>query len=1034
MKHIPVVILLSSLALGLAVPCRSNQPRPAPATTSAAAPSGLAEANIAIIPEPQKLDRRPGAFQLAPATRIVADPASLPTAQWLAQRLRTATGYPIPVADSDKAGPSTGEILLTTRGGATSLGPEGYALSVAPRSAVVRAPASAGVFYGMQSLLQLLPPEVFSPVTVTNVSWLMPCVEIQDQPRFPWRGLMLDVSRHFYNKTEVEGLLDLLAIHKINTFHWHLVDDQGWRIEIKKYPKLTQMGAWRDGVGFGLNSAVTTNYGPDGRYGGFYTQDDIREVVAYAQARHITIVPEIEMPGHSTAALSAYPQFSCRGGPLAIQTAGGVFQGVYCAGNDDTFAFLQDVLTEVFALFPGKYIHIGGDEVRKDEWKACPKCQARIENEGLKDENGLQSYFIRRIEKFINANGRTLIGWSEIREGGLAQNAALMDWIGGAEEGAREGHDVVMSPNADCYLDHYQSTVPGRGIPLSEPRAIGGYLPLKNVYAYEPIPPKLPAEFQKHIIGLQGNLWTEYIPTVRQMQYMIFPRECAISEVGWSPKDTRDWEGFTRRLQVHEHRLALLQATCRPEPTAPPTNSPPAYAPVPSPRQLAWENLEVCGFLHFGMNTFTGNEWGYGDEKESAFNPTDFDADQMARTAVEGGLKELVLVCKHHDGFCLWPSQYTEHSVKNSPWKDGHGDVVKEVSDACRKYGLRFGIYLSPWDRNNKDYGQTNYITYYRNQLRELLGNYGPISEIWFDGANGGDGFYGGARERRTINANRYYDWTNTWQIVRQLQPNACMFSDAGPDIRWAGNENGTAGATCWATLDRRDFAPGQSDARRLNRGDRSGADWVPAECDVSIRPGWFYHASEDRSVKTPQQLVNLYFASVGRGASLLLNLPPDRRGQIADADARSLQEFHRIIDNIFSNNIAQTAKATASSTRENDDAHFGAQNVLTGLPGRYWVADDGVTNAELVLQWPKPVTFSVVRLREYIPLGQRIESFALDQWQGGNWVEFATGASIGHCRLVRQQPVTTDKVRLRILNSPVCPTLAEFGIFSEPQ
>ncbi|MGA2544474.1 MAG: family 20 glycosylhydrolase [Verrucomicrobiota bacterium] len=1029
MKHIIPTLLLSSLALVLAVSCRSNQARPVPA-----APAGVAtDAGIAIIPAPQKLERRAGVFQLVPATRIAADPASLPTAQWLAERLRRATGYPVPVAGSTKGKAAAGEVLLTTQGAAAALGPEGYALTVAPGSVVIRAPAPAGVFYGMQSFLELLPPEIFAPATVTNTAWQAPCVEIQDQPRFPWRGLMLDVSRHFYNKTEVEGLLDLLALHKINTFHWHLVDDQGWRIEIKKYPKLTQMGAWRDGVGFGLNSAVTTNYGPDGRYGGFYTQDDIREVVAYAQARHITIVPEIEMPGHSTAALSAYPQFTCKGGPLNIETAGGVFHGVYCAGNDETFAFLQDVLTEVFALFPGKYIHIGGDEVPKQDWKNCAKCQARIKAEGLKDENELQSYFIRRIEKFINANGRTLIGWSEIREGGLAKNAALMDWIGGAVEGAEEGHDVVMSPNNDCYLDHYQSSVQGRGVPLSEPRAIGGFLPLKNVYAYEPIPAKLPAEFQNHILGLQGNLWTEYIPTVRQMQYMIFPRECAIAEVGWSPKASRDWEGFTRRLQADERRLALLQVTCRPEPPAPPANSPPAYGPAPSPRQLAWEDLEVCGFLHFGMNTFTGNEWGYGDEKESTFNPADFDAGQIVRTAVAGGLKELVLVCKHHDGFCLWPSQYTEHSVKNSPWRNGHGDVVKEVSDACRQYGLRFGVYLSPWDRNHKDYGQPEYIVYYRNQLRELLGNYGPISEIWFDGANGGDGYYGGARERRTINANRYYDWTNTWQIVRELQPNACMFSDGGPDIRWVGNENGTAGVTCWATLNRRDFAPGQSDTGRLNRGDRPGADWLPAECDVSIRPGWFYHASEDRSVKTPQQLVNLYFASVGRGASLLLNLPPDRRGQIAGADARSLQEFHRIIDNIFSNNLALDAKITASSTRGND-AGFTAENVLRGLPGRYWAAEDGVTNAELVLQWPKAVTFSVVRLREYIPLGQRVETYSLDQWQGGAWVEFATGTSIGHCRLVRHEPVTTDKVRLRILNSPVCPALAEFGVFSEAQ
>jgi alpha-L-fucosidase len=462
--------------------------------------------------------------------------------------------------------------------------------------------------------------------------------------------------------------------------------------------------------------------------------------------------------------------------------------------------------------------------------------------------------------------------------------------------------------------------------------------------------------------------------------------------------------------------------------------TPPApYGPVPSARQLAWQQMEFCGFVHFTVNTFTGKEWGYGDESEQVFKPTDFDADQIVRTARDAGMKELILTCKHHDGFCLWPSAYTEHSVKNSPWENGKGDVVKDISDACHKYGLKFGVYLSPWDRNRADYGTPEYITHYRNQLRELLTHYGPISEVWLDGANGGDGYYGGARETRTIDRKTYYDWPNTFSLIRELQPGACIFSDAGPDIRWVGNERGSAGETCWTTLNRGDFAPGMADAARLNRGDHPGTDWVPAECDVSIRPGWFYHASEDAEVKTPQQLVDLYYDSVGRGAGLLLNIPPDRRGQIAEADVKSLRGFRKVLEATFKYDLARKAEVTASNVR-GGDAQFAARNVVTGKSGAYWATDDGVTNAEVVLAFKKPVTFNVVRLREFLPLGQRVEGFALDDWQNGQWVEFATGTTIGNCRLVRSAKVTTDKVRLRITQAPVCPAISEVGIFVEKE
>jgi alpha-L-fucosidase len=459
---------------------------------------------------------------------------------------------------------------------------------------------------------------------------------------------------------------------------------------------------------------------------------------------------------------------------------------------------------------------------------------------------------------------------------------------------------------------------------------------------------------------------------------------------------------------------------------------PPApYGPVPSPRQLQWQKMEFVGFAHFTVDTFTGKEWGYGDESENVFNPTNFDAGQIVGVARQAGMKELILTCKHHDGFCLWPSKFTHHSVKYSSWRDGHGDVVKEISRACRKQGLKFGIYLSPWDRNSAIYGTPAYITYYRDQLTELLTGYGPISEVWLDGANGGDGYYGGTREKRSIDRHTYYDWPDTIKIIRQRQPMACVFSDAGPDIRWVGNEGGIAGDPCWDTLNRSDFVPGDADGKRLNSGDRPGTDWMPAECDVSIRPGWFYHPTEDTRVKTPAKLLDIYFKSVGRGATMLLNIPPDRRGQIHEPDIASLQEFARRRDAIFAIDLARPARASASNVR-GQDHRYRPENVIDGKRDTYWATDDGVTNADLVLEFPQPVTFNVARIREYLPLGQRVSGYVLEQWQDGQWKEFASGESIGNCRLTRGADVTTSRVRLRITQASVCPAISEFGLFYE--
>jgi len=517
----------------------------------------------AIIPLPKTMEVQPGNFILhasgptpQAATRIVVNSGAEETGRYLADELRRRVSVECDV-NSDPAAEAAGNIVLTLQDANPALGTEGYSLIVTPQGVTIRGATSAGLFYGAQSFLQLLPTPTENAGQRTNLE--VPCVHVDDQPRFRWRGMMLDVSRHFFTKQEVERLLDEMAWHKLNTFHWHLVDDQGWRIEIKKYPRLTQMGAWRKAIGFGLDPKAGTAYGPDGRYGGYYTQDDIREVVAYAQARHISIVPEIEMPGHASAALMAYPQYSCTGGPFTTDLPGGVFNGIFCAGNDDTFAFVEDILTEVSELFPGPYIHIGGDEVLVDNWKNCPKCQARMRQEGLTKESELEGYFIRRVEKIVNSHHKRLVGWSEIREGGLAANATVMDWVGGAVEAATAGHDVVMSPLADCYFDHYQSLDQSR-----EPHAIGGYLPLKQVYAFEPMPTNLAEAYQEHILGAQANVWTEYMPNFKHVEYMVFPRLCALAEVDWSPKASRDWDDFARRVRVDCLRLDQLRVNHRP--------------------------------------------------------------------------------------------------------------------------------------------------------------------------------------------------------------------------------------------------------------------------------------------------------------------------------------------------------------------------------------------------------------------------------------------------------------------------------------
>jgi len=398
----------------------------------------------------------------------------------------------------------------------------------------------------------------------------------------------------------------------------------------------------------------------------------------------------------------------------------------------------------------------------------------------------------------------------------------------------------------------------------------------------------------------------------------------------------------------------------------------------------------------------------------------------------------LILTCKHHDGFCLWPSAWTDYSVKNSPWKGGRGDIVKELSEACAAGGLKFGIYLSPWDRHHPDYGKPAYIDYYRNQLRELLTNYGPVFEVWFDGANGGTGWYGGADEERKIDPVTYYDWENTWKIVRQLQPDAVIFSDAGPDIRWVGNEEGVAGDPCWATYtprgrEGRAAAPGWTEYQRGAEGDRNGLFWMPAECDVSIRPGWFYHASQDTLVRSPENLFGLYLNSVGRGASLLLNLPPDALGRIPDQDIETLKVFRQIREDAFREDLTQKAAVTASNTRGNDPV-FRPENVTDQNKDTYWTTDDRARDPELVFDFGEPVQFNIVRMEEYLPLGQRISRWSMDRWGPGGWIEFAQGSSISPSRIWTGEPVTTSKLRIRFPEPDAAPAIRLIAVYYFPE
>lgn len=496
---------------------------------------------VPIIPQPVQLQVKEGSFTIDGNTSLVfnkEDKNLQASARFLNAYIKNISGLNLPANTTKRKKVELKWAKLP------ELGEEGYKLSVSPAAITITAHAKAGIIYGMQSLFQTLPQ------IRTNAILTVPCLEIIDYPRFGWRGMHLDVSRHFFSPEVVKEYIDLMATYKLNKLHWHLVDDAGWRIEIKKYQKLTEIGAWRvDHTDKAWSDRPQARPGEPATYGGYYTQAQIKEIVAYAQQRAVTIVPEIEMPGHVASAIAAYPYLSCTQQPQ-LSLTGGNYTGIsssYCAGNDSVFHFLEDVLTEVIALFPSAYIHIGGDEVDKTPWKACPKCQARIKAEGLKDEEELQSYFIKRIEQFLISKGRKMIGWDEILEGGLAPEATVMSWRGeaGGIQAAKMHHDVVMTPGAPLYFDQYQAG------PEGEPLAIGGFNTLRKVYAYDPVPGDLTAAEARYVMGAQANVWTEYITTVEHLEYMVLPRMLALAEVVWTPKEKKDWVSFNERLQPH---------------------------------------------------------------------------------------------------------------------------------------------------------------------------------------------------------------------------------------------------------------------------------------------------------------------------------------------------------------------------------------------------------------------------------------------------------------------------------------------------
>jgi N-acetyl-beta-hexosaminidase/alpha-L-fucosidase len=890
-----------------------------PAAQAPATQLPAMQAPAAIIPQPVSTQWQQGQFTLNANTVIVADASDKASVQFFSNYLKKLYGLHLTVAANR---PATNYIALIRTNASN---PEGsYHLDVTPNNIQITAATGPGIFYGVQTLIQLLP---LSPFVATPTGYAIrpaagaagapgaaqaaannapagfsiPAVTIDDYPRFAWRGLHLDCGRHFFPIEFVKQYIDYIALHKMNYFHWHLTEDQGWRIEIKKYPLLTEVGSCRSGTIIGHNPGT----GDDStEYCGYYTQDQIRDVVKYAADRYITIIPEIELPGHSSAALTAYPWLGCTGGPYHVQHNFGVFKDVFCAGNDSVFQFLDDVLDEVMALFPAKYIHIGGDECPKDSWKACPKCQKRIHDLGLHNEEELQSYFVQRIEKYINSKGKQIIGWDEILEGGIAPNATIMSWRGekGGIEAAKQHHNVIMTPGQYVYFDHSQTR-------NDDSLTIGGYLPLDTVYSYEPIPKELAADEQQYVLGAQANVWSEYMSNPRKVEYMIFPRLSALSEVLWSPKAARNWKDFTRRLPAQFKRYALWGVN------AYQVYIPPADSLVEA-NLSRWQDNKFGLLMHWG----TYSQWGiveswsicpedegwtqrhgpyganYNDylqayqHLQTTFNPTHFDPAKWAAAAKAAGMKYVVFTTKHHDGFCMFDTKQTDYKITspNCPFaKNPKSNVAKEIFDAFRAEGFMTGAYFSKPDWHSSDYWwpyfppkdrNVNYdparypekwaafSSYTYNQIEELMTGYGKMDVLWLDG--------GWVRPLSTVDP--AVDWEKSIPYDQDVDMPAIakMARSHQPGL---------------IVVDR--SVPGEFENYRTpEQTVPTHPVDDPWESCITMGNSWSYVPHDH--YKSATQLIRLLIRIVSRGGNLLLNIGPSPDGDWDDTAYARLQDI----------------------------------------------------------------------------------------------------------------------------------------------
>jgi alpha-L-fucosidase len=861
----------------------------------------------AIIPLPVSTQWLTGHFTITGNTVLVTDGSESPSLDFFNKYLWQLYGLHLRIVPEGKQ-PAADYIRLATNTGSSSAREGRYTLQVAPGAIVITGDTHPGTFYGIQTLIQLLPASSFvntpagpAPRTSPTGGLAIPAVQIEDYPRFGYRGLHLDVGRHFLPVGFVKKYIDYIALHKMNYFHWHLTEDQGWRIEIKKYPCLTEIGSCRSGTIIGHFPGTGNDSTP---VCGYYTQDEIKDVVKYASDRYITIIPEIELPGHSSAALAAYPWLGCTGGPYQVQETWGVFKDVYCAGNDSVFQFLEDVLDEVMALFPSRYVHIGGDECPKDSWKACPKCQKRISDLGLKDENGLQSYFVQRIEKYINSKGKQIIGWDEILEGGLAPNATVMSWRGeqGGIEAAKQNHNVIMTPGQSVYFDHSQ-------IENDDSLTIGGWLPLKSVYAYEPVPQGLSDDQAQHIWGAQANLWTEYMSNTAKVEYMLFPRLSALSEVLWSPKKSHNWTDFQHRMETQYNRYTLWKANHYEAYTEP--------ADTLVREKLAkWQNSKFGLLMHWGTYSQWGivESWSICPEDEgwtqrrgpyaanyhdyvqayqhlqTTFNPTHFDPVKWAAAAKEAGMKYVVFTTKHHDGFCLFDTKQTDYKITSPlcPFSSNpRSNIAKEVFDAFRSAGFMIGAYFSKPDWHSGDYWwpyfppkdrNVNYDPekyperwkafkdYTYNQIEELMTGYGKMDLLWLDG--------GWVRPLSTVKPS--VDWQKAVRYDQDIDM---------PKI---------------ATM-ARSHQPGLIVVDRSVQGEYE--NYTTPEQTIPVHPmedpwescltmgnSWSYVPHDH--YKSTAELIHLLVKIVSRGGNFLLNVGPSPEGDWDDTAYSRLKEM----------------------------------------------------------------------------------------------------------------------------------------------